>query len=335
MNFMTPGIETWLLRLWLTRGWASHLLLPLSWVYGALVRGRRLFYQFGWFSSEKVNATVIVVGNIVAGGAGKTPLTMAIVEQLKQSGHRVGIISRGYGREPSDVREVHQDSPAHEVGDEPLLMKRRCQVPVYVAPRRADAARALLSAYPDTEVLVCDDGLQHYALARDIEICALDARGLGNGRMLPAGPLREPWPRAVDLLIHTGQHTLDTGFSASRRLAPEAVNAAGQTLSLASLQGQTVHAVAAIAQPHAFFEMLQAQGLQLGHQVALADHASFDQWRPPSADAPWLCTEKDAVKLWTRFPNAWAVPLLFTPEPAFTEALQARLLSLHTRSAAR
>jgi tetraacyldisaccharide 4'-kinase len=287
-----------------------------------------MLYRIGLLRSESVNATVIVVGNVVAGGGGKTPLTMAIVEHLKQSGYRVGVVSRGYGRSRQDVREVQPQSEAHEVGDEPLMMKRRCQVPVFVARRRTEAAKALLAAYPATQIVVCDDGLQHYALARDIEICALDARGVGNGRLLPAGPLREPWPRAVDLLIHTSQRTMAMGYSSSRVLASQAVDASGAVTPLHELSALTVNAVAAIAQPQTFFDMLQAQGLRLGRTFALQDHANFEDWAPPSGNTPLLCTEKDAVKLWPRHPHVWAVPLTFTPEPGFWTGLDGRIQEL-------
>jgi len=285
--------------------------------------GKKKRYQTGALQSESVPATVIVVGNIVAGGGGKTPLTMAIVEHLQAAGYAVGIVSRGYGRQGGDVREVERDSISQDVGDEPLMMKRRCKVPVFVARRRAEAAKALLAAYPTTQIVVCDDGLQHLALARDIEICAMDARGIGNGRLLPAGPLREPWPRPVDLLIHTGQRALPEGFSGQRFLADYAVNASGQRTLLQDLHAQKVNAVAAIAQPQAFFDMLMTQGLTLGQTFALQDHAVFDHWSVPAGHAPLLCTEKDAVKLWARYPQALAVPLSFKPEPAFLAALDA------------
>jgi tetraacyldisaccharide 4'-kinase len=320
---MTPGIETWLTHIWLSKGWRSTALLPLAWVYTALVQCRRMLYRIGLLRSESVNATVIVVGNIVAGGGGKTPLTMAIVAHLKQSGYLVGIVSRGYGRSHQYVREVEPQSSSQEVGDEPLMMKRRCHVPVFVARRRAEAAKALLAAYPATQIVVCDDGLQHYALARDIEICAMDDRGVGNGRLLPAGPLREPWPRAVDLLIHTSQRSMTLGYGSSRALASEAVDASGAVKPLQQFKAQAVNAVAAIAQPHLFFDMLQAQGLRLDETFALPDHANFEDWTPPSGNTPLLCTEKDAVKLWPRHPHVWAVPLEFTPEAAFWTALEA------------
>jgi tetraacyldisaccharide 4'-kinase len=290
---------------------------------------RRWLYSAGVFKAASIPATVIVVGNLVAGGGGKTPLTMAIVAHLKALGLRVGIVSRGYGRHLHDVREVGPKSMALEVGDEPLMMKRRCDVPVFVAPQRAEAAAALLAAYPATQVVVCDDGLQHAALARDIEICALDARGIGNGRLLPAGPLREAWPRAVDLLIHTGQRSMAEGYGASRVLATHVVNALGAVMPLHALKARLVNAVAGIAQPQAFFDMLQDEGLNLGQTFALPDHTDFENWSAPAGNSPLLCTEKDAVKLWPRHPEIWAVPLYFQPEPAFFTALDMLLYKVH------
>jgi tetraacyldisaccharide 4'-kinase len=193
-------------------------------------------------------------------------------------------------------------------------------VPVVVAEQRLDAAKTLLKNHPDTDIVVCDDGLQHYALKRDIEICALDARGIGNGRLLPSGPLREPWPRQVDLLIHTSSRSLADGFSSQRQLSDQAINAKGDFISLQSLNNQALNAVAAIAQPQAFFDMLKASGLQLADQCSLPDHDSFKGWTPPNS-GPLLCTEKDARKLWPNCPQAFAVRLLFEPEPAFWIAL--------------
>jgi tetraacyldisaccharide 4'-kinase len=276
-----------------------------------------------------VPVPVIVVGNVVAGGAGKTPVVMALVRHLQARGRHPGVISRGHGRHTRDCREVHAGSPAQEAGDEPALIKRSTRVPVFVATRRIDAARALLARYPQTDVLVCDDGLQHYALARDIEVCVFDDRGAGNGFLLPAGPLREPWPRPVDLVLHTGAQPAFTGFTSRRELARHAVRADGSQVALSTLapaSARPLLALAAIAQPEAFFAMLRVQGLPLARTLALPDHYDFDSWsRPKGKDYTLICTEKDAVKLWEKHPDALAVPLEFTPEPAFFEALDALL----------
>src|SRR5207237_9693541 len=180
---------------------------------GATAPLRRATYRHGWLKSERAGVPVIVVGNVVAGGSGKTPIVQAVVQHLKDRGLRVGIVSRGYGRRADDCREVRTDSVASEVGDEPLLLARSCGVPVFVAARRIEAARALLRAHPQTQVIVSDDGLQHYAMPRDVEICVFGDGGAGNGWLLPAGPLREPWPRDVAFVIGPG------GFDVTRAVA--------------------------------------------------------------------------------------------------------------------
>ena len=245
-----------------------------------------------------------------------------------------GVVSRGYGRATQDCREVQPESGAHEVGDEPLLIARATGAPVFVAGQRAEAARQLLTRYPDTAVILCDDGLQHRALARDIEICLFDDRGTGNGFLLPAGPLREPWPRAVDFVLHTGDQPAFAGWRASRRLAGDAVQAHGQRVPLAELAGKPLAALAGIAQPEAFFAMLRAAGLTLQQTLALPDHYDFDSTlRSVDAGCSLICTEKDAVKLWRLRPQAWAVPLHIAFDPAFLEAfdrlLDAKLSSPH------
>jgi tetraacyldisaccharide 4'-kinase len=182
-----------------------------------------------------------------------------------------------------------------------------------------------LQANPGVNILVCDDGLQHWGLARDLEICVMDERGVGNGWLLPAGPLREPWPRAVDLLVHTGDNGLPGGFQAQRQLAPVAHDALGHSQALSSLMGQPVDAVAGLARPEAFFAMLRAAGLQLHQSTALPDHFDYAHGAPATTDRPLLCTEKDAAKLWQHQPQALAVPLVLTPEAAFWQALDQRL----------
>lgn len=319
-------------RIWRSRGLAAWLLWPLSQLYGALVRVRRFLYRGGWLAAEHPGRPVIVVGNVVAGGAGKTPVVIALVQHLQSRGLRPGVVSRGYGRNTADCREVAPDSPAREVGDEPALIARSCtNVPVVVAPRRTVAARTLLAAHPDTDIILCDDGLQHLALARDIEICVFNEDSVGNGFLLPAGPLREPWPRPVDFVLHAGSD-LPPGadparaYGVLRQLAPCAVRQDGSRVPLSALQGQPLHAVAAVARPEAFFAMLRAQQLTLAHAEALPDHYDFDSWKRSSDKRYMLiCTEKDAVKLWLRHPDALAVPLQLHIEPAFFAALDTLL----------
>lgn len=348
-----------LLKAWLGRGWLACLLWPLAQFHGLLVRLRRAGYARGWLASERFGVPVVVVGNVVAGGAGKTPLVMALVRHLQAQGLQPGVISRGYGRtgrvsrqasksllsQSKECRqfaddatlEVTPDTPVQASGDEPALIRRTTGAPVFVAARRADALRALLAAYPATNVVVCDDGLQHYALARDIEIAVFDDRGVGNGWLLPAGPLREPWPQrqrqGINLVLHTGQQPAFDGFTSRRQLAEHALAADGRRVALSSLRGQPLVALAGIASPEAFFAMLRALGLTLDKTLALPDHHDFSpDDLSACAGRTVLCTEKDAIKLFA-LPGLdglrlLAVPLEFAPEVAFFTAFDALLRPL-------
>jgi tetraacyldisaccharide 4'-kinase len=320
-------------RAWLRRGATARLLLPASTLFGALAGLRRTLYRAGAMPRTRLPVPVVIVGNVVAGGAGKTPVVMALVEHLRSRGLDSGVVSRGYGRTRADCREVRPGDSAAEVGDEPLLIAHRCKVPVFVALSRVAAARALLAAYPGTDVIVSDDGLQHYALERDLEVCVFDERGIGNGWLLPAGPLRERWPRRADLVVHTGSPAGISGFPAHRRLAAAAHRADGTQIELASLGDRPIRAVAGIARPEAFFAMLREAGLQLADTMALPDHHDFGRQPLRHEGCHLVCTEKDAVKLWRHTPGAWAVPLLLEIDPAFWSAfdrlLDAKLSSAH------
>lgn len=330
-------METLLQRTWLRRGPAARLLWPVALLFGVLVRLRRALYQANLLHSDKMPVPVVVVGNVVAGGAGKTPTVIALVQHLQAAGMRAGVVSRGYGRSSDDCLEVLPETSPQHSGDEPALIRRATQAPVFVAARRVDAARALLAAHPSTQVIVCDDGLQHYALQRDIEIAVFDERGAGNGWLLPAGPLREPWPErlqrgagpdghGIDLVLHTGAVPAFGGFRSTRRLADHALRADGSRVALDSLAGTALIALAGIARPQAFFGMLQAQGLNLAETRSLPDHYDFDSYpRPSDMGYTLICTEKDGVKLFSRQTDALAVPLVFEPEPAFFAAFDALL----------
>lgn len=327
-------------KAWLSRRWPARLLLPIAWIYGLAVSSRLYLYRIGVFKSERFPVTVVVVGNVVVGGAGKTPLVIALAKHFQAQGHHVGVVSRGYGRSGNKTLEVRMDTAIDVSGDEPALIKRALAAPVFVANQRADAVRALLAAYPDTSVVLCDDGLQHYALQRDIEITAFDDRGLGNGWLLPAGPLREPWPErlrcGIDFVLHTGQMPAFEGFSSKRRLADYAIDASGHRIALASLIKASVTAVAAIAEPESFFNMLRQRGITPQKTIALPDHHDFSEFDLSSlVGQTVLCTEKDAVKLFSRPDSATArllaVPLEFSPEPAFLDALDARLTQVNSQ----
>jgi tetraacyldisaccharide 4'-kinase len=307
-------------------GWGqaiAFLLLPVSWAFAGLVAVRRALYRHGVYKPEAMAVPVIVVGNVMVGGVGKTPITMALVNHLKAQGLRVGVLSRGYGRKTSSTLAVSPKSNSLSVGDEPLLIARSCQVPVFVGNSRVDAGRALLSLHRDVQVLVCDDGLQHWPLARDLELCVFDERGVGNGHLLPAGPLREAWPRkplqhastGADvpcLVVKTAGEAGPHEFAVQRQLADYAVQADGTKRSLSSWWDTPVQALAGIAKPEKFFAMLREQGLNVTHTQALPDHADLQDLHIDTAQGDVLCTEKDAVKLWMQHPQAWAVPLQTT-----------------------
>ncbi len=337
MSVTTP-VPAWqqaLLRAWTQRGALAWSLWPLSLVYGLVVAVRARLFRWGVLSASRVPVPVVVVGNVVAGGAGKTPVVIALAEHWLQRGIRVGVISRGYGRSTSGCLEVTRERAAQEVGDEPALIHRRTGAPVFVAERRIDAARALLARHPDTQIILSDDGLQHLALHRDLEIGVFDERGVGNGFLLPAGPLREPWPRKLDLVLRSGIEPAFEGYRTQRTLADHAVTASGAQVPLAELIGapgdstKPVMALAAIAQPEVFFSMLRGKGLTLTKTLALPDHYDFKSFsRNEYKGYRLICTEKDAVKLWPLCPDALAVPLVSVLPDDFWAALDAHTNAL-------
>lgn len=327
------ALETTLQAAWQRRGALACALWPVSILYRLVTSTRRWLYAIGWFSSESVAAPVLVVGNLVAGGAGKTPVVLALVRHAQARGIAVGVVSRGHGRRLTrhlpDLREVGDESDASLVGDEPLLIRSLTGAPVFVARDRVAAARALCRQYPHVRLIVSDDGLQHLALRRDAELCVLGADGIGNGWMLPAGPLREAgrsvtWVLDVGMAVGAspppvaGLSARRGHYSCQRSLAQEARDSSGRRVALESLIGRPVWAVAGIAHPQRFFSMLSAYGLTLAGTDFMPDHTAFDRYASGAApDMPLLCTEKDAVKLWRLRPDALAVPLELDIDPAF------------------
>ena len=336
-----PTLADQLQQQWLSGGPLSVALLPLSWVYRALLALRGLAYRTGLKRVESLPVPVIVVGNWIVGGAGKTPTTLALLELLRARGLRAGVVSRGYGREGDGVRLVTRVSTAREVGDEPLLIHLRSGVPVAVGRDRVAAARSLLAAEPGLQLLVSDDGLQHWRLPRDLSLLVFDERGLGNSRLLPAGPLRQPpLPLAGDQLVVYNAPRPSTalpGFVAERRLAGAvtltdwwAGRPAQMDTLLALRERPGLLAVAGVARPQRFFGMLAGLGLQVD-TLALPDHADFATLPWPLNAAGIVLTEKDAVKL----PPArvgtlpvWVVALDFSPGAGFEAALDAQLQRL-------
>ena len=320
---------------WTQRGWVATMLWPLSGVYGLLSAIQRQLYRWGVFKIHHLSVPVVVVGNIVAGGGGKTPTVMALVQHLTVHGLRVGVVSRGYGRTDKSCREVRAGCTVAEVGDEPALIWQVCAVPVFVARKRFEAATALLAAYPETDIIISDDGLQHHALHHDVAVTVFDDRGLGNAWLLPAGPLRQTVPAETDLILHTGQHPallkdVFIQFTAHRALADHAVRADGSAVLLADLVKNTdkpLLALAGIAKPESFFSMLRDAGLDLADTLALPDHAENSTFNSilgnKYAGYSLICTQKDALKLWQSHPDALAVPLVFLPERPFFAAFEA------------
>ena len=311
---------------WLERHWyrtsALHLLLtPLSWLFGAAATLRRALYRAGLLEAVRLPVPVVIVGNLSVGGSGKTPLTLHLARQLLDNGWHPGIVSRGYGGKAEGVREVSADSDAGQVGDEPLLMARRDLCPVWIGRDRPAAAQALLAAHPECDVILCDDGLQHYRLARDVEIVVVDGvRRFGNGRLLPAGPLREPASRHADAIVtnggqpHPGELAMTLQASGFQNL-PNPL----QVRQAADFTGQMLHAVAGIGFPGRFFKLL----LELGLKAELHPFPDHHRFTPADLDHPdadaILMTEKDAVKC-APFADerCWALRVDAQVDPALT-----------------
>ena len=309
-------------------------LWPLEKLYCAVVQRKRRKFLAGELDSYRAPVPVIVVGNITVGGTGKTPLILWLIEHCRARGLRVGVVSRGYGGKAAEYPwRVRADDDPAQVGDEPSLLVRRTGVPLAVAPQRAQAVRLLLEQEP-LDLVLCDDGLQHYALQRDLELVLIDAaRGLGNGRCLPAGPLREPAGRlqSVDAVLLNGARE-DSEQGYAMYLQPSALVhvATGRMIPLDHFPpGQAMHAIAGIGNPQRFFNTLAELGWQPeGH--AFADHAQFTAQDLQFADdLPLLMTEKDAVKCRSFAPDhAWYLKVEASPSPAFVEWLDARMTQL-------
>ena len=301
----------------------SALLFPAALVFRGATIARRALYRYGLLRTERLPVPVIIVGNITVGGSGKTPLTIALASEFARRGWHPGIVTRGYRAKNSSSRAVGIDDDPDAVGDEPLLLART-GLPVWIGADRPAAARALLAAHADCDLIIADDGLQHYALARDIEIAVIDARrGLGNGLPLPAGPLREPAARLgeVDAVVRLGD---DEAKRSEREFAMTLagerfvrVNAAGVSVDAVPFRSGAVHAIAGIGDPARFFAQLAALG------IAANCHPFPDHHRYTPADlalpgaSAILMTEKDAVKCKAFADDrCWALPVSAKVEPA-------------------
>jgi tetraacyldisaccharide 4'-kinase len=328
---MKLTLARWAEAVWYKGGCFGIVLLPITTIFSGIVWLRRFLYRKALLKSHTLSVPVIVVGNITVGGTGKTPLIIWLAELLVKSGYKPGIISRGYGGQSETWPQVVIDSSdVNKVGDEALLIAKRTRLPLVISPSRVDAAKQLLDSF-DCDVLLSDDGLQHYKLNRDIEIAVIDGeRRFGNGHCLPAGPLREPIERlsTVDFVVVNGEKS--AGHEVSMQLCGDvAVNMeTGEQKPLQSFQGEC-HAVAGIGNPGRFFKSLQLKGLSFKthnfpdhYPFALKD-IEFDD------NKPVLMTEKDAVKC-SQFANAkhWFVPVQAVPDPIFGQQFLDLLLKI-------
>ena len=325
------SLADWLSRAWYEGHPALTLLRPLEWLYRRVANARRQRFLSGEQPGWKAPVPLIVVGNITVGGTGKTPLILWLIEHCRARGLRVGVVSRGYGAQPPALPwRVRAEQPASQAGDEPLMIVQRCGVPLMIDPDRPRAVQALL-AQESLDLILCDDGLQHYRLARDLELVLIDAaRGLGNGRCLPAGPLREPAGRlaSVDACLYNGAGS-DPAAGYGFTLRPSAVInlRTGERRPLDCWPaGQPLHAVAGIGNPQRFFATVEALGWQpIAHPFA--DHAAYTagelQFSPP---LPLLMTEKDAVKCRAFAPDdCWYLAVDAEPSPRFIVWFDAQL----------
>ena len=328
---MRAALAGWLLRRWYGGVAPGPGLRTLAWLYGAIVSLRVALYRRGWLRVHRLPVPVLVVGNLVAGGSGKTPLTIALARGLAERGWRPGIVSRGYGRSARNPVRVTPGLAASECGDEPLLIARQTGLPVFVDRDRVAAAERLVAE--GCNLVIADDGLQHLRLGRDLEIEVVDGeRRHGNGRLIPAGPLREPAGRRVDHRVVNGGQAAAGEWPMHLVLGEAVPLDGGEPRPLAAFAGQPVHAVAGIGHPGRFFDALRAAGLAPvehpfpdHHDFAAADLA----FTPPG---PILMTEKDAVKcVALGLRDAWAVPARAELPDALFAALQSQLAARSPR----
>ncbi|MFT3955370.1 MAG: tetraacyldisaccharide 4'-kinase [Piscinibacter sp.] len=329
---------TRLQQAWLRRGPLAVALLPLSWLFGALVALRRTLYRVGLKRRERIDVPVLVVGNLIAGGAGKTPTTLALLALLRREGWQPGVVSRGHGRRSDAVLEVTHETPADDAGDEPLLLRLRGDAPVCVGTDRVAAARALRAHHPSVDIVVCDDGLQHLRLERDLQVLVFDERGAGNGWLQPAGPLREPMPLAVpprSVVLYNAErpstplpgHLARRGLAGVVRLEDWWQGQRPAADSIAKLRGRPLLAVAGVARPQRFFAMLRDQRLAIVEHP-LPDHHDFATLDWPAGTTDIVLTEKDAVKIRPErvaVLRVWVAALDFGFDAAFERDLLALL----------
>ncbi len=328
------------------RHWYHHsmsmwtlVLLPFSWIFYCIVKGRQFLYQARIKKTFRFQVPIVVIGNITVGGTGKTPLAIWLVNFLKEYGFRPGIVSRGFGgKVQRNPRIVNENADPKEVGDEAILLARRSQCPVVIGVNRVAAVQELLKNY-HCNIVVSDDGLQHYSLGRDIEIAVIDGtRNFGNGKLLPAGPLRETLSRLerVDFVVTQGAVANDKYALHLQGDCLVSVKNNNETRMLEKFRYQKVHAVAAIGHPQRFFSMLREQGLDVIEHI-FSDHYLYrkeDIFFPDGL--PVIMTEKDAVKC-QQFADErhWYLSVDAKVSAGFGEAVLAKLLDCHASHKAR
>jgi tetraacyldisaccharide 4'-kinase len=321
------------LKFWYRKSVAAYLLAPLSWIFQLICGARYYFYRY-LKAQRTFPVPVIVVGNLTVGGTGKTPLVSWIINMLKEQGYHPGIVMRGYGSSlKNDAFEiVAMQSLAVAVGDEPLMLRQKTDCPLVIGKNRPEAVKALLKAFPEVNIVISDDGLQHYALSRDIEIAVIDGKlRLGNGFCLPVGPLRESKQRlkSVDFVVANG-NAMPGEWVMGTQLGPMAhrVNNNDITQVIEAWQGQTVHAVAGVGNPERFFSALRAKGMNViahpfpDHYVFKNEDIAFND------DLIVVMTEKDAVKCRTFASNrVFCIPLEVKLQDEFKELLLRKIQS--------
>ena len=318
----------WIHRVWYQDAKSGWVLLPLSGLYWLLLKLRALLFRSGIYKSHKAHAPVIVVGNITTGGTGKTPIVIWLVKELRAQGFAPGIVSRGYGGSKSGTSmRVDADSDPAVVGDEPVLLARRGQCPVAVDSDRVQAAAMLVE--DDVDVIITDDGLQHLRLQRDFEICVIDGeRGLGNRRLLPAGPLRESPDRlnSVDQVLVNGVTEVPNAIAFELQASDACRLNGSLARPLQGFKDTTVHAVAGIGNPKRFFDLLRAHGIQV-IEHGFPDHAAITQADLQFGDDfEVFMTEKDAVKLSRKMSDRyWSVPVDLVMDADKSSALMDRI----------
>ncbi|CAG7856099.1 tetraacyldisaccharide 4'-kinase [biofilm metagenome] len=329
---MKGSLARWAIDVWYKDAFLGILLLPVAYIFSDIVRIRRFLYAKDILKSFTLPVPVVVIGNITVGGTGKTPLTIWLAESLKSTGYKPGIISRGYGGKAEQWPQVvNEKSDVNQVGDEALLIAKQTQCPVMVGPSRVESAQKLLAEF-DCNVVLSDDGLQHYKLNRDIEIAVIDGeRRFGNGYCLPAGPLREPIERlgSVDFVVVNGDKYAEHEFS-MQFVGDTAIHIkTGERKHLHEFQKFSCYAIAGIGNPERFFKLLESAGLSC-KTYSFPDHYVFEQNDIGFNDAnPVLMTEKDAVKC-TQFAGEqhWYVPIKAVPEPAFKQQFLDLLINI-------